>query len=289
MKRLLSLAAAGVLCGASLLGASGVASASGITMRSVPLSASHIEPGGIMYRAPGRSSSSPTISINWSGYAALSKTPFNSVQGTFVQPSIKCTGKPLNITSNWVGLDGYSNSTVEQDGTFAYCSGKAHIKPVYVAWYEMFPAGSVPVFRVSPGDIIHTSVSYANGTFTLTVSDLTSGMTHTQTATCSSCARASAEWIIERPAYCTTASCATVILGALANFDTTTMAGATASVDGGKVEGVQHFNNVPIFMFDPIKRGLISLDEVTALSGTGFTAVWNRSGTPTKLHLGPMR
>jgi hypothetical protein len=291
MKRLVSLAAAGLLCGATMMGASGVASASGIAVRSVPLSArySHINPGGVMYRAPGNSTSYPTISLNWSGYATLSAKKFNYVHATFVQPAITCVGKPYMITSNWVGFDGFNNETVEQDGTFAFCGGKADTTPEYWAWYEMFPAGSVLVFRVTPGDIIDVSVSYASGTYTLTVSDLTSGKTHTQTATCSSCLRDSAEWIIERAAFCVNRSCTKAVLGALAPFRSTTMAGDTASIDGGKVMNLAAFHNIPIFMVDPLQRGFITDDTVGPVSGASFTATWDRSGTPTPITLGPRR
>ena len=40
----------------------------------------------------------------------------------------------------WVGLDGYSSTSVEQLGTDSDCvSGK----PSYYAWYEMYPNPSV--------------------------------------------------------------------------------------------------------------------------------------------------
>ncbi len=73
----------------------------------------------------------------------------------------------------WVGLDGFKDKTVEQDGTFATCGGKNQRTPLYVAWYEMYPAGSVLVFPVSAGDEIQPSVTYAAGAFTLTVTDVT--------------------------------------------------------------------------------------------------------------------
>ncbi len=97
------------------------------------------------------------------------------MHSTFVQPAITCPGVKNEWTSNWVGLDGFNNATVEQDGTFAHCGGPQSTKPVYKAWYEMYPANSVNVFTVHPGDVIDTAVSYAHGQFSLTVSDLTTG------------------------------------------------------------------------------------------------------------------
>jgi Peptidase A4 family len=289
MKRLLSLAAAGLMCGATVVGASGVAGASSVASHGAPMHAGRLQPGGLISRVSGYGSTSPTVSENWSGYAVQSKQKFNSVHATFVQPSVKCVGKPRQITSNWVGLDGFSNQTVEQDGTFARCGGPANLTPEYSAWYEMFPAGSVNVFRVQPGDIIDASVTYGSGTFTLTISDLTSGKTHTQTATCASCQRASAEWIIERPAFCANRACTKAILGALADYGTTTMSAATASVDGGPVMKLSQMRNIPIFMVQPLNKGFISLDTVSPVSGPSFTATFDRSGTPIPISLSPRR
>ena len=49
-------------------------------------------------------------------------------------------------------VDGFTSGTVEQDGTFAHCGGSDHTKPVYQAWYELFPAASVTVFKVHAGE-----------------------------------------------------------------------------------------------------------------------------------------
>jgi hypothetical protein len=285
MKRLFATTA---LTAAALMCAVGTtawpAAASTTAGESVPF------PGGPMVKAnaPGNSSI-PTISENWSGYAATSAKAFTYVHSTFVQPSITCPGVANQWTSNWVGLDGFNDSTVEQDGTFVHCGGSGNTTPKYEAWYEMYPAGSVNVFAVHAGDIIDTSVTYASGAFSLTVSDLTTGKTATNTATCSTCTRASAEWIIERPALCNSAV-TKCFLTELADFGTSTMGGDEAQVAGGNVKGVGGFANDPIDMVDPIASGgFISLDTVSALSGKSFTATWDRSGTTTPITLGPDR
>src|SRR5205823_1759259 len=92
--------------------------------------------------------------------------------------SSACTpGKRLLTprTSNWSDLDGYNSDSVEQDGTFAHCGGSGNTTPKYEAWYELYPAPSVNAFAVHADDIIDSSVSYANGQFTLTISDLSTG------------------------------------------------------------------------------------------------------------------
>jgi hypothetical protein len=285
MKRLLSLAAAGLMCGAAMFGTSGIA---GAATASTPIARTATFPGGPMIRAAGHGTL-PTVSLNWSGYAVTSRQQFNHVSSSFVQPAIKCPGIAGQYTSEWVGLDGFNDQTVEQDGTSGYCGGPNHTTPIYKAWYEMFPAGSVNVFTVHPGDMISAAVNYASGDFTLTISDLTTGKSATTSATCSSCARASAEWIIERPAVCNNAF-THCFLTELANYGQTTMAGDTASVDGGKVKGITGFaNNYSIFMVNSVSRGFITLDTVSQATGPSFQATWDRSGTKVPITLGPRR
>jgi Peptidase A4 family len=281
-KRLCATAfTAAALLSASVIAAfPGVASAA--TSGTVPV------PGGPIVRAaaPGNSSI-PTVSLNWSGYAATSGKKFNYVHSTFVQPAITCPGVKNEWTSNWVGLDGFNDATVEQDGTFAHCGGPQSTTPVYKAWYEMYPAGSVNVFSVHPGDVIDTAVSYAGGQFTLTVSDLTTGKTATNVAACASCQRASAEWIIERPALCNNALTKCFITR-LADFGTSTLGGTEARVDGGTTKGIAGFTNYPIDMVNPLSSGgFISLDTVGPLSGKTFTATWDRAGSTVPITLGP--
>jgi len=286
VKRLVTLATvvatSGLLLGAAFVGTAGAASASAGTSKPIP--------GGPIIRAPGGAGSAagtglPTISLNWSGYAATSAKKFNYVHTQFVQPEISCTGARNRWTSNWTGLDGFTTGTVEQTGTFGLCGGPAHKTPVYEAWYEMYPAGSVNVFKVAPGDVINATVKYTAGKFVITIADVTSGKSATVSAACSSCQRASAEWIIERPALCNTAL-TNCFLTALANFGTTTMGQAKARVAGGSIRPIGTFSNVPIFMVDPLKSGgFISLDTVGALNGPSFSVVWNRSGTITPITL----
>lgn len=243
-----------------------------------------------MIRVPGRARSAraglPTISLNWSGYAATAASRFRYVHSRFVQPRLTCTGAPNRWTSNWVGLDGFTTPTVEQDGTFAWCGGKMNKSPQYVAWYELYPAPSVAVFRVHAGDVMDASVRFAGGKFTLTIADLTTGKKATHTAACSACQRNSAEWIVERPALCNNAQ-TKCFLTALADFHTSTMTQNTASVAGQAPRTVDKFANNPIEMIQPLKHGFISLDHVGPIgtSGGNFTVVWDRSGTTVPITL----
>jgi Peptidase A4 family len=107
-------------------------------------------------------------SLNWAGYASF-HSAFSDVKGSWTQPAATCNGKST-YASFWVGLDGYSSSTVEQLGTEADCS---HGKPVYYAWWEMFPnvSHTMSFFTVIPGATYTAEVQSDGGdTFTLTLS-----------------------------------------------------------------------------------------------------------------------
>ena len=142
-----------------------------------------------------------TESTNWSGYA-VTGTSFTSAVGSWVVPTATCTSGVL-YASFWVGIDGYSSSTVEQTGTDSDCVGTG---PVYYAWYEFYPhpsinIGSVPV---SPGNQMSASVTYNGSEFTITITNETTGKSYTKSSTVSGAKRSSAEWIAEAP--CCTSS-----------------------------------------------------------------------------------
>jgi hypothetical protein len=74
-------------------------------------------------------------SENWSGYA-VTGSDFTSAEGSWEVTAVNCSKTPNAYAAMWVGIDGYSSSTVEQTGTLAYCNGST---PVYYAWYEFYP------------------------------------------------------------------------------------------------------------------------------------------------------
>jgi hypothetical protein len=240
---------------------------------------------GPMLRAPSVPGTSAqavnpvALSSNWSGYASTTTgTKFNSVQGDFVQPSIVCTGAADRIMAAWVGLDGFSNKTVEQDGTFAACTGHGNMTPEYVAWYEMYPAGSVTLFAVNPGDEIEPAVSYSGGQFTLSITDATSGQTRSYTAACKSCRRASAEWIVERPELCDRHGAC--FLSSLPDFTSASLSADTAGTDAAAAASISSFTSTPIDMIQPVGPSVELLDQTAGLDATGevFSTTWERTG-----------
>lgn len=172
----------------------------------------------------GRSSlhAATVSSSNWSGYAATGAAgSFTSVSASWTQPALTCTSK-TTYSSFWVGLDGYSNSALEQTGTEADCIGG---KAAYGAWWEVLPASeSAYSVTVKAGDSLTASVARnSSGTFTMTLTDSTQGWTKTTThAGSSGYQDSSAEVIAE----------ATQVNGKIANlsdFGTVTFTNATAN------------------------------------------------------------
>jgi Peptidase A4 family len=154
----------------------------------------------------GRAAISPQglpiqYSGNWSGYIALPKSgkakAFRYVQADFTVPSVNCGTTPTAFNYQWVGLDGDTNGTVEQDGIGGYCVSGS---PTYFAWSEMYPAGIVEQFFLNPGDAVGATVYYNSTTaqYTLALTDFTSGQTFSVNEACAAtCSNSSAEVITE--------------------------------------------------------------------------------------------
>ncbi len=146
-------------------------------------------------------------SQNWSGYAAfLKKSAVNSVTavyGSWIVPTLSAA--PHNTwCSLWVGIDGYSSSSVEQIGTEHDWNNGSQQN---YAWFEMYPGGSYEIngFPLNPGDLISTSVVYASkNTFVMTITNNTQkkfSVIPTSYTKSSTAQRSSAEWIMEAPYY----------------------------------------------------------------------------------------
>ena len=137
-------------------------------------------------------------SSNWSGYF-MTGTGFHSVSAQWVVPKVE-PSQASELSGTWVGIDGATNNTVIQTGTSQETSGGT---TTYYAWYETFPALSIPVEYVSPGDQMSaTIVEDAPGTWSIAIVDLTSKQGVTESVAYNGL-QTSAEWIEEAP---TTAS-----------------------------------------------------------------------------------
>jgi hypothetical protein len=131
---------------------------------------------------------------NWGGYVSFGS--FTTATASWTEPTVTCRSSN-DLFAPWVGIDGDGSSTVEQTGVETDCSSG---RPVYSAWYEMYPAA--PVYysvSVGAGDKITATVTRtAANTYKLDLTDSTKGWTKTTTKTLTS-KHASAEAIIESP------------------------------------------------------------------------------------------
>lgn len=210
-------------------------------------------------------------SSNWSGYATETnlKTPASNavtfVTGSWVVPAVTCS-RSSTYSSTWVGIDGYSDNTVEQTGTEQDCYRGV---PSYYAWYEMYPHSSVRVsLNVGAGNTMTGSVQFSGtNSYTLTIADTTTGKTFTTVQRLSGAGRQSAEWVAEAPSS---------FFGVLplSNFGTVSFTSAGATLNGHT--GV--INN-PAWQDDPITMELnASTPKATPsalnTTGNGFSVTW---------------
>jgi hypothetical protein len=140
---------------------------------------------------------------NWSGYVAVptsgTTTTFKQIYAQYTVPSVNCTpsGSNNSFAYHWIGLDGFTDSTVEQDGVAAFCNAGT---PAYDAWWEMYPSGLQLAFALNAGDAITSEVTYTTAGYTLSLTDETSKKSFKVTEACpsgSTCENSSAEDITE--------------------------------------------------------------------------------------------
>jgi Peptidase A4 family len=149
---------------------------------------------------------------NWSGYAdSGSSEDYSKVSSSWTEPKITCNPaiSGYQWTVFWVGIDGFSNGTVEQDGSEAYCKGGQG--PFYGTWWEHYPVNDIQTVgtTVKAGDKIIASVVRSGTKYTVKITDATTpgnSFTHSFTCSSSACADTSAEWIAEAPGGDNTAS-----------------------------------------------------------------------------------
>lgn len=139
------------------------------------------------------------FSSNWSGYAqsTSSRGTFTAAREFWTVPTVK-TGSGKQFSADWVGIDGFSNSKLVQDGTEADNVGGT---AVYRAWTEILPAPEVVIsgLAIHPGDRIEGLVQEVSANrWQMTVFDLTTGKSGGRTVSYTA-AGTSVEAIHERP------------------------------------------------------------------------------------------
>jgi hypothetical protein len=209
-------------------------------------------------------------SYNWSGYADASSTAgtFSEVGGQWRTPGVLC-GSEDQISAQWIGLDGFSSDTVEQDGTISWCFES---KATYFTWWEMYPSGSVEVgASVRPGDMIAARVSRTGTSYTLSLADHTHpANSFSVSQSCTSCANTSAEWISERPAF-------PIGVVPLADYIRWSLSDATETA-GGHLGTISSYpNNFKINMIDATDSYRLSVTSPLTGGGHHFATYWLNS------------
>jgi hypothetical protein len=208
---------------------------------------------------------------NWSGYADSSSTAgeFTAVSGSWSVKKVTCTPEH-RVQSQWVGFDGFTNGTVEQDGTISMCFEGTVF---YYTWYEMYPSALVVVgSTVKPGDHITASVTRSGTSYALNLTDATtSGNNITTNQTCSVCLNNSAEWIVERNSF------PGVGYAPLPPFGTASF--TKASETSGGTKGTISTGPSPnqIFMIDATDNYNLAVPSALNTSGNMFTDGWKNS------------
>jgi hypothetical protein len=195
-------------------------------------------------------------SYNWGGYAVTGKA-FTDAKASWKVPTVDCTVSPNAWVVLWVGIDGYSDGTVEQTGTGVWCD---HAKAEYFAWYEFYPSGLVTIssITVSPGDTFTAEVSYSTSTseFTVTLTDVTTGAHYSTSQAVSGADRTSAEWIVEAPELVTGISNLADFTKAYFGDDYTNQAGTNEATDSTTSGIIKKFSTI---------------EKITQVDATDFT------------------
>lgn len=231
-------------------------------------------------------------SLNWSGYATVAGSltspttgAVTAVTGSWLVPSV--TGSAGQYSSLWVGIDGYSSSTVEQLGTeqdvVSVRQGRKTVtEQQNYTWFEMYPSAGYEItgFPNAVGDVIQAGVIYTGTTkvgrsvesvFTLAITNVTENVYFIVPAsytTVKTANRSSAEWVVEAPS-----SYRGVL--PLADFGTTAFADCLATING-------YTGPIDSFTYDPMtmettagvaKATPSGLTDTT--DGSGFTVTWS--------------
>jgi hypothetical protein len=221
----------------------------------------------VTHRSTGVKGLSQVQSSNWSGYADTG-SGFSKVTASWTEPTGVSSGRrTTSLAAFWVGIDGYSSDTVEQDGTLIESyEGTVY----YYDWWEIYPENDVQVVAdVSPGDHITSTVTRSGDSYTLSVTDSThSADSFSTTQTYSGAADSSAEWIAEAPSGSNG-------VYPLTDFGTWTD-GSSAVTEGSTSGVISSFPDDEITMVNGDGAVEAQPGPLNS-SGNGFTVTWESS------------
>lgn len=124
---------------------------------------------------------------------------------------------------------------LEQIGSELDCSASGKLEST--VWYELVPAPSQSIrMKVAPGDQLAAAVTVTGHLVRLQLSDLTRHTSFRRTVDAHQLDVSSADWIVEAPSECTSASSCQQL--ALADFGTTAMTRASTQTSTGHRAGI---------------------------------------------------
>ena len=167
---------------------------------------------------------------SWSGYEEDNGTGVaddTSVGGTFVVPALYDGESTNDWMTEWVGIDGYTNTNLIQAGIAENPVSSTQFQ--IGAWWEILPSAATFITlsgsgTLDPGDIFTVNISEVTSTtWTISMDDITQSETFstTQTYPPSGVSETSAEWIVEAP---TVDEGAGPVIAPLADYTPTTFA-----------------------------------------------------------------
>lgn len=245
---------------------------------SVPLSKSRIAYSSFAKKIDQRMGPQSSKSLNWSGYAAYTslKDPeiggVTDVWGNWSIPKLH-PSHGSRYCASWVGIDGFSNQTVEQIGTLQqWINGHQE----NVAWFSLYPGPVYELegFPVNPHDKFRALVSYVgSSTFEMILENLTQHVYASVTVDYAEdlpVQRNSAEWIVEAPA--------TDVILPLAHFSPVTFSRCLASIRGTTqpINGDHGDFSKIIMVTRDGKKGVVkAIPSRLSNDGKKFTVKWH--------------
>jgi hypothetical protein len=236
---------------------------------------------------------------NWAGWVSVNPPSppgqYEVAFGEWTVPKVSCDFLEMAADSEWVGIDGFNESTVEQAGTDTYCEAG---QGTYWAWWELFgtsvnggeEVGLPGSYHVHPGDRVSVTVVAGHGsgnsaldfpgegTYLFTIVNFTQGwqfqvIEPESGALKPSLQNLTAEWIVEQPGCFWACQ-------ALAQFGTVTFTSMTLTTN----QFDYPFGTAsPPSMFQGFPVNLVS-GGTTKETGSALGGVTGNSETVTFLH-----
>ena len=232
-----------------------------------------------------------TQSSNWAGYAVhRSGVNFTKVTGTWTQPQPTCTSGRPTYSAEWVGIGGYNvtSQALEQIGTESDCT--AAVRAVSSAWYELVPSPSRGLkLTINPGDRVRGTVVVKSNEVTMTLDDLTQHRSFIKRLHVATVDTTSAEWILEAPSACTSATdCHTLPLADFGSAGFSSAAAVTTTGHRGAITDrawtTTKISLAPTgrqFISDPGASLATAVPSTLSSNGSAFTVAYRSLGTQT--------